>query len=274
MMLTKTSDKKRMSDLPRAFAPKFVDNEELHGRATYERLFAPTADTPKTAGAGHQDEVLRFKRMHFCARRMKALGKRFGAAAEKRPDYERFASLHKQLRDQIASDNLGLVYDLYKRSRILNVDGDELLSEGMMALTRAIYTFDPWRGFRFSTYACNAIVRAFYRCGLKESKRRQREPLNFEQDYEKSDWHETCRGEERNLYAERLSRILTDGSVELTPIEREVLEQRFPLKVGAERRTLSSIGRTMSLSKERVRQIQNSAIGKLREALELDPVLR
>ena len=41
----------------------------------------------------------------------------------------------------------------------------------------------------------------------------------------------------------------------------------------SERKTLADIGREMKLSKERVRQIQNSALTKLREAIDLDPVL-
>lgn len=256
-----------------AGAPKFVDDSELHGRWAYRRLFSePEGATPRGA-AGRDAELRQFKRMHYCARRIKALLERYGAQTRHRSDYRRFVRLHKQIRDKIASDNLGLVYDLYKRSRIVNVDGDELLSEGMMALTRAIDTFSPWRGFRFSTYACNAILRAFYRCGLRESKRRQHEPVNYESEFEKSDWLDTRRTEESVLYAERLSKLLADNAVDLTPIEKDVLSQRFPLNVGAERHTLADIGRRMNLSKERVRQIQNSALSKLREALDLDPVL-
>ncbi len=253
--------------------PKFVDHEELHGRWAYERIFGDEIEGTTAEKGGPQRELLRFKKMHFCARRIKSLVQRYGSQAARRADYKRFVRRHQQIRDQIASDNLGLVYDLYKRSRVMNVDGDELLSEGMMALTRAIDTFNPWRGFRFSTYACNAILRAFYRCGLRESRRRQREPINHEAEFEKSDWLETQRSEQSVLYAERLSKILAENAVDLTPIERDILNQRFPLTADAERLTLSDIGRKMNLSKERVRQIQNSALAKLREALELDPVL-
>ncbi len=260
--------------LPRVKGPKFVDDDELHGRWAYRRLFEESQESAAhKAGRSPEAELRQFKRMHYCARRIRALLERYGSKATRLAEYRRFAQLHKQIRDQIAADNLGLVYDLYKRSRIVNVDGDELLSEGMMALTRAIDTFSPWRGFRFSTYACNAILRAFYRCGLREAKRRQHEPVNFESEFEKSNWLDTRRTEESVLYAERLSKIIAENQVDLTPIEKDVLAQRFPLAVGAERLTLADIGRRMNLSKERVRQIQNSALGKLREALELDPVL-
>jgi len=275
MMLTMTqTGSKKTKALPRAIVPKFVDNKELCGPKAYEQLFEDHEPRQTTLKPTNYAELQRFKQMHFSAKRMKALVARCGAGAEQQPEYRRFAQLHKQLSDQIASDNLGLVYDLYKRTRIANVDGDELLSEGMMALTRAMATFNPWRGFRFSTYACNAIIRAFYRCGLKESKRRRHEAVNFDAELERSDWDQTCRTETGDLYLERLSKILAEGKVELNEIERDVLGRRFPLHDGTKRQTLSSIGRKMRLSKERVRQIQNTALGKLREALELDPALQ
>ncbi len=249
-----------------ARVPKFVDHQELHGRGAYRRLFETNNAVAGQTTAAERD-LARFKQMHFCAHQLRRLRSRYGTEAEHEPAYQRYSAMHQRLREQIASDNLGLVYDMYKRTRIPNVDGDELLSDGMMALTRAIDTFNPWRGFRFTTYACSAIVRAFYRCRLKAIKRHQYEPLNFEAKFEKSNWLETRRSEESRHYAERLAKVLADGSVKLTETEREILTQRFPLDGDTRGRTLADIGRRMSLSKERVRQIQNTALSKLRRAL-------
>lgn len=265
-----TTTEKTAKQLPTP--PKFVDHEELHGRWAYEKLFGRLVDH-ETLNNRHANELHRFKQMHYCARQIRDLLKQHQGRALRLKSFQRFAATHQQIRDAIAADNLGLVYELYKKSRIVNADGDELLSEGMMALTRSIDTFNPWRGFRFSTYACNSILRAFYRCGLKETRRRQLEPVNFETQLEKSDWLDTQREEDTVLYAERLTKILSNGTAELTPIERAVIEQRFPLNETSERKTLAEIGRDMDLSKERVRQIQNSALLKLRDAIELDPVL-
>jgi RNA polymerase sigma factor (sigma-70 family) len=252
--------------------PKFVDHPELRGRWAYERLFIKPAE-PTSRNPAVELELRRFKQMHFCGRRIKAMLERYGAGVAQRSDCARFARLYQQLRDDIASDNLGLVYHLYRQSRIATVDGDEMLSEGMMALTRAIDAFNPWRGFRFSTYACNVILRAFYRCGLRESQRRQKEPVCFESALEPSDWLDTQRTEDSLLYVERLLRILSEGTADLTRLEKNVLAQRFPLGPGAPRRTLTAIGLKMSLSKERIRQIEKLALRKLRAALDCDPVL-
>ena len=53
----------------------------------------------------------------------------------------------------------------------------------------------------------------------------------------------------------------------LTPIEADVVRKRFGLK-DDEERTFREIGDEYELSRERIRQIQNSALGKLRRAME------
>jgi RNA polymerase primary sigma factor len=56
---------------------------------------------------------------------------------------------------------------------------------------------------------------------------------------------------------------------ELSPIEADVLRQRFGL-ADDEERTFREIGDQYKLSRERIRQIQNAALGKLRRALDRD----
>jgi len=61
---------------------------------------------------------------------------------------------------------------------------------------------------------------------------------------------------------EQVQLILSD----LKPIEADVLRRRFGLANGKED-TLSEIGLTYTLSRERIRQIQEQALGKIRRAL-------
>ncbi len=56
----------------------------------------------------------------------------------------------------------------------------------------------------------------------------------------------------------------------LTPIEADILKQRFGLE-DDEERTFREIGDQYKLSRERIRQIQNAALGKLRRALDRAP---
>lgn len=62
---------------------------------------------------------------------------------------------------QLAADNIRLVYLLVHRlqRRRPGLNFDDLVGAGMMGLVQAARCFDPARGVRFSTYACNCIKR-------------------------------------------------------------------------------------------------------------------
>lgn len=64
-------------------------------------------------------------------------------------------------------------------------------------------------------------------------------------------------------------RSMPDRLLSLSPVERFVLSRRFGLIDGDEM-TLHEIGRCLSLSRERVRQIQEEALGKLRSRMEVN----
>ncbi len=258
--------------------PPYIRNPELARPSTEKKLFADW--DVSGAGKGRLDpseETFHFKRLHFCAYHLSRLYRR----AERSPRSKRihraycmWTQRYHAIRERLIEANLGLVYDLIGRSRFGNLDRDEMSSEGMMALLRAVDTFDPWRGFRFSTYACNAILRAFSRAAMRDSKRRNLMSVSFEPSFEKSDSLDRRRDDDRNLYRERLRRILDANDAELTQVERLVLERRFPSDEERPRETLDDIGREMNVSKERVRQIQLSALAKLRKSLDADAVLQ
>lgn len=272
---TKPSNRRALKDW--MIPPRYIMNPELRRPSTEARLFA---DWPGPAqGSGRltpAEEILLFKQLHYCGYRLSRLYK----SADKRVtptikrEYSKWVQRYNQIRTRVVEGNLGLVYDLIGRSRFEVIDRDEMTSEGMMALLRAADTFDPWRGFRFSTYACNAILRSFSRAALQDSKRRSKIVGAYDVDFEKSDVHETSRSDQRALFAERLRRILRLDNADLTDVEKTVLARRFPSESTRQRQTLENIGKQMRVSKERVRQIQLSAVAKLRKAVTSDPVLR
>jgi RNA polymerase primary sigma factor len=185
-------------------------------------------------------------------------------------EHPSWANRWSVIREHIVEQNLGLAYSMMSRFNTRLIDEDDLLSDAMLGLTRAVDRFNPWRGYRFSTYACNVIVRALMRRGKRERNRRRLFPVQYEVSLERP---ESLPDSERELYVERLSQVLQDNAGQLTDLETRVLTQRF----SGERRdrlTFQEIGNTVGLSKERVRQIQNIAIRKLRRALAADPVLQ
>lgn len=174
------------------------------------------------------------------------------------------------IREQIAETNLALVLAMAKRTRMSEVDFADLVSEGNMALLRAVDKFDAGRGYKFSTYACRAILKAFSRQGMKLSKYRQRFPTDFDPKLERSNFLETKRSTFEKDAAEEVKRIVLDNRADLTDVERTVIEHRFGLESaeGEKPMTLEQVGQIIGVTKERVRQIQNKAMEKIRLQLE------
>jgi RNA polymerase sigma factor (sigma-70 family) len=176
-------------------------------------------------------------------------------------------------RDQITQTNLALVLAMAKRSRLSAADFADLVSEGNMALLRAIDKFDVSRGFKFSTYACQAILKAFSRASAKLARYRQVFPTDFDPKLQRSDFMARKREGQKDDCVDDVRRILQDNRADLTEVERTVLGHRFalpprpPQTPDAHPLTLEQVGRIIGVTKERVRQIQNQAFEKIRQAL-------
>jgi RNA polymerase sigma factor (sigma-70 family) len=207
------------------------------------------------------DEKELFVALHACALR---------ASDDTSDEQAEWAHRWRLIREHIVESNLGLAYAMMQRFGSRRNDEDAALSDALFGLTRAIDRFNPWKGFRFSTYACNVIARFLLRQRKKEQRYRAMVPVQYDTSLEKP-FQE--RDEQAELFLERLQRILDRNLGELSEIETQILSSRFPQNL-KRRLTFQEIGKVVGLSKERVRQIQNVALGKLREVMKEDPVLQ
>ena len=181
----------------------------------------------------------------------------------------------ERYREQITETNLALVLAMAKRLKLSDVDFADLVSEGNMALMRSVDKFDCERGFKFSTYACRAILKAFSRQGMKNARYKQRFPTEFDSTLEKSDHLETLRSRHERECADEVKHIVLNNSARLSEVELAVIGLRFGITNDPDPRarkpkTLEQVGKVVGVTKERVRQIQNKAIKKIRSILE-DP---
>lgn len=221
-----------------------------------------------------------FQRFNFCRYRMLQLLERFSGktltveAAAKLIEWE---TLVRRTRAEIVNINVPLVLAMAKRTRVTSVDFSELISEGNMALLRSVDKFDCARGYKFSTYACRAILKSFSRAAVRSARYRGRFPTEFDPALERCDER---RAEEMELEClDELKNILGTNMANLNEIERQVLNARFALdappasEISTESKTLEQVGEMIGVTKERVRQIQNKALSKLREALEAGPMV-
>ncbi len=71
------------------------------------------------------------------------------------------------------------------------------------------------------------------------------------------------------VWREKVRGILLEKIHDLDPRERKILRLRFGLE-GDETLTLEKIGTAFNLTRERIRQIQNEALAKLRETMQQD----
>lgn len=182
----------------------------------------------------------------------------------------------KDTREVITQANLALVLAMAKRTRMSDVDFGELVSEGNMALLRAVEKFDIGRGFKFSTYACRAILKAFSRIAMKTSRYRQAFPTEFDPTMEKSNYQETRRADIEQDAVEELQRIIGENRADLSDVEKTVIQARFAINRGqdAAAMTLEEVGRVIGVTKERVRQIQNKALEKLRATIDTEVLVK
>ena len=223
------------------------------------------------------EERALFLQFNYCRFKVAQLRKQIGEAPVEPEAAQQILSWHRRAenyRDQIAQTNLALVLAMAKRTRMSEVDFSDLVSEGNMALLRAVDKFDAARGFKFSTYACRAILKAFSRTGVKLSKYRQLFPTDFDPKLERSDFMEKKRETHEDDCVDEIRQIIRDNRADLTDIEQEVIQHRFAIGHRrddggeAEPLTLEQVGRIIGVTKERVRQIQNKAMEKIRIELE------
>jgi RNA polymerase sigma factor (sigma-70 family) len=176
------------------------------------------------------------------------------------------------VRATLVRANLALVLTMVKRSAALHVEPDELVAEGNVVLLRCVESFDVSRGFKFSSYACRAILKCFSRLQAKAMRRRQCFPVEFDPDLERSDQAERRNEARVTSSIERLREILASDRGGLRDVERIIVLERFGIASGGQRKTLVQVARRVGLCPERVRQIQRLALEKLRLALEAERV--
>src|SRR5258705_2250415 len=242
---------------------------------TREDLESQRVATPQLMSAA--EEKLMFLRFNFAKSKLQSVQKKVvqeGIPPELAELVQEWHRRFEHFREYLVRTNLALVLAMAKRVRLGDVDFAEVVSEGNMALLRAVDKFNVERGFKFSTYACRAILKAFSRTAMKANRHRTKFPVEFEPDLEKSDWADKRRDQVEEDCIDELKTIVDRNLADLSSVEETVIRRRFNWdQVDDSSLTLEDVGKIIGVTIEPVRQIQNKALAKIRAVME-DGVLR
>jgi RNA polymerase sigma factor (sigma-70 family) len=239
--------------------PYFVHHPSFEEEGA-EQHFADVDEEDCTERSHHMtDDVTR-----TCARAMHYASWRISLCTSKaeRRHWER---IYFTLRDRIVLGNHKLIYRAVGRWMPPSQWAEDMTGDCQVVLIQAVAAFNPWLGIRFSTYAFTCLMRALSRLSQRHAADRLSHSLPLESlpDGEPRDaLHEEPPGR-----MQRIDEYLQENHHLLSSREKLVLMRRFSLDDQAKAGTLEQVGRELGLSKERVRQVQASALSKLRKAL-------
>lgn len=219
-------------------------------------------DTPLLAP---DEEVYLFKWMNFLRYRAEQHRQRLSLNS---PDQSLVDQIEADcaesivVRNRIISSNLRLVVALARKLSTSMDQVSDLIAEATVPLIRSVELFDIGLGNRFSTYATWAVRNHMLRCLKRRLSTAERnvghdQSLLEQMPDERTDPDEQLRTAEQRVQV--VHRLLDS----LSERERLVISARFGLDGQPRGQSLQDIAAVIGLSKERVRQIALSAIGKL-----------
>jgi RNA polymerase sigma factor (sigma-70 family) len=169
-----------------------------------------------------------------------------------------------KIKNILVCSNLRLVVSIARNHINRGMGFSDLVSEGAVALMRAVEGYNYKKGFRFATYASWAITRSF-------AETVSQKPFSLGDDVESL--HSDIRLDEAAAVpaieqaGEDLELVISKN---LNEREQYIIRNHFGLDGSLIRRNyknMKEIGRDLGISGERVRQIELQALQKLRHCL-------
>lgn len=174
----------------------------------------------------------------------------------------------EQALNKLVYHNLRFVVNIAKNYRNSNVPFADIISEGNLGLIRAAHKFDSTKGVKFISYAVWWIKNSINEC--IEKYNRDNETLSYDDytinkctdlDHKFEQINEDFEEKINNIQSrkdaiESLMKCLHEREI-------KILTLFFGLNGGKEM-TLEEVGKEMCLTNERVRQIKDSALSKLK----------
>ena len=174
--------------------------------------------------------------------------------------------------DKLVTANMGYVVTLARQYKSDILSTDDLVSEGAIGLMKAAEKYDASKGKPFVTFAApyirRAIEKAISRLATDIDTRSTDEslPIGSRNNYTLLNVLEDKNALQADATVEETT--LTDDLLKCMNVlnEREQRVINLYYGNGYERQTMAEIAETMELKRERVRQVRDQALRKLKKA--------
>lgn len=199
---------------------------------------------------------LNFHKYHFVLARRK-VEPQFARAR----DVRRLEEIRKtvaEVKNQIVRANLRLVVSVARKHLRPGLSLMELISDGNLTLIRAVDSFDIHKGNRFSTYATFALMKGFAR-SVPEMQSRGHDAIHADAVLESVADRASARQVAELVSRDEVNQLMS----RLERRERDIIAAHYGLSENGPA-TYEQVGSRMGLSKQRVRQIEQTALAKMR----------
>jgi len=172
----------------------------------------------------------------------------------------------KEAKSELVKANLRLVISIAKRHINWGLSFLDLIQEGNIGLMKAVDKFEYQRGYKFGTYATWWIRQAITRA-ISDQTRTIRIPLYMNEIINKL--NRTSRTlVQQNGREPTLEEIAEKMGVSLDKVQK-ILRMRFGIGEKHDH-TLNEVGQYFELTRERIRQIEDKALRKLKHSSRAD----
>jgi len=206
----------------------------------------------------------RFNYLKFLADRLRSRLQPAAATDESLDRIERLLAEAETVKNEILRANLRLVVSIARRHVGRSPHFFEVVSDGNMALIRAVEKFDYTRGYKFSTYASWAVMRHYARTVPERMVQAARMVTGVDEMLAAAPAAAT---EAADSAVEAARHLVAKGLQLLTQREQEIVVRHYGLDNNGHGMTLDQIGESLGVTKERVRQIERRALARIRAAL-------
>ncbi|MFA5239505.1 MAG: sigma-70 family RNA polymerase sigma factor [Phycisphaerae bacterium] len=255
--------------LEKPFSPKSIEPLDLADKSLLPEYLKALRNTPVLNREREVELFRRYNYLKYLASVTRAEIKHAHVHSDKLEKIENCLAEAEAIKKTIIEANLRLVVSIAGKHAAGEVNFQDLVSKGNFALIKSVEEFDYMRGIRFSKTASLNIAKEYAKASGKSTEltREKAGSLANIQRYLKpaeSDFAAIERARHN------LVQVIRD---ELDHREQYIILNHFGLVgtlIRKNKKTLQQIGTDLHLTKERVRQLELTALQKLRNSLSIE----